>query len=271
MGNKKVALVTGGSSGIGMGIALELAGKGYDIAFTYRNNAEGASAVAAQIEALGAACRFYQIAVEELESCAALVDRVHADFGRIDAFHMDEYVGLAPDAPQGFGNVLRVRLFDRVPFGSVAYINGFASDTNTACAEYAQALCAAPIDIVCMGIGENGHIAFNDPHEADLMDPLLVKRVSLDEVCRMQQVHDGCFAKLSDVPTHAITLTVPALMRAKFHFCMVPAASKCEAVYRTVHGPIGPECPASALRLCRHANLYVDRDSGAKLAEVLYD
>ena len=85
MGNRKVALVTGGSSGIGMGIALELAGKGYDIAFTYRNNAEGASAVAAQIEALGAACRFYQIAVEELESCAALVDRVHADFGRIDA------------------------------------------------------------------------------------------------------------------------------------------------------------------------------------------
>ena len=158
-----------------------------------------------------------------------------------------------------------------IDFGRIAYINGFASDTNAACAEYAQALCAAPIDIVCMGIGENGHIAFNDPHEADLMDPLLVKRVSLDEVCRMQQVHDGCFAKLSDVPTHAITLTVPALMRAKFHFCMVPAASKCEAVYRTVHGPIGPECPASALRLCRHANLYVDRDSGAKLAEVLYD
>ena len=136
------------------------------------------------------------------EFLAALRENTSIDFGRIDAFHMDEYVGLAPDAPQGFGNFLRARLFDRVPFGSVAYINGFASDTNAACAEYAQALCAAPIDIVCMGIGENGHIAFNDPHEADLMDPLLVKRVSLDEVCRMQQVHDGCFAKRRAHPRH---------------------------------------------------------------------
>ena len=116
-----------------------------------------------------------------------------------------------------------------------------------------------------MGIGENGHIAFNDPHVADFGDPKPIKKVGLDEVCRMQQVHDGCFASLDKVPTHALTLTIPTLMNAKYHFCMVPAATKAEAVYRTVYGPIGAACPATALRLCEHAILYVDRDSGAKL------
>ena len=192
------------------------------------------------------------------------------EWERINAFHMDEYIGLPLDAEQRFGTFLKERIFGRVPFKSVHYINGQAQPEKE-CDRYSLLLKQYPVDIVCLGIGENGHIAFNDPHVAKFDDPELVKVVALDEKCRMQQVHDGCFAKLSDVPTHAITLTVPALMRAKFHFCMVPAASKCEAVYRTVHGPIGPECPASALRLCRHANLYVDRDSGAKLAEVLYD
>ena len=121
------------------------------------------------------------------------------------------------------------------------------------------------MDVVCLGIGENGHIAFNDPHEADFDDPALVKRVSLDEKCRMQQVHDGCFAAIDDVPTHALTLTVPALMNAEYHFCIVPAATKAEAVYRTVCGDIGAHCPATALRLCPNAALYVDMDSGAQL------
>ena len=213
----------------------------------------------------------FAAAPSQNEFLSALREDRSLDFTRIDAFHMDEYVGLAPDAPQGFGNFLRERLFSQVPFGSVSYINGAARDVDSACAQYARALEAAPLDIVCMGIGENGHIAFNDPHEADFRDPLLVKRVSLDAVCRMQQVHDGCFSQLSDVPTHAITLTVPALMRAKYHFCMVPAASKRDAVYRTLCGPVGPDCPASALRLCRHASLYLDKDSAARLSEVFFD
>lgn len=116
-----------------------------------------------------------------------------------------------------------------------------------------------------MGIGENGHIAFNDPHEADFADPQQVKMVSLDETCRMQQVHDGCFASLSLVPTHAITLTVPTLMHADYHFCIVPAPTKAQAVAATVLGPVGAQCPATSLRLCKHAVLYLDADSAALL------
>jgi len=116
-----------------------------------------------------------------------------------------------------------------------------------------------------MGIGENGHIAFNDPHEADFDDPEDVKTVSLDETCRMQQVHDGCFAQIGEVPTHALTLTVPRLMRADYHFCIVPAPSKAKAVAQTVLGAVGAHCPATSLRLCGHAMLYLDADSSALL------
>ena len=206
----------------------------------------------------------FAAAPSQNEFLAALAADPAVDFTRIEALHMDEYVGLPADAPQGFGNFLRDRLFGLVPFKAVHYINGGAADIQAECARYG-ALLKDGVDIVCMGIGENGHIAFNDPHEADFNDPAAVKRVALDEVCRMQQVHDGCFRQLSDVPTHALTLTIPTLMNAEYHFCMVPAATKAEAVHRTVYGPIGAACPATSLRLCRHAVLYVDRDSGAKL------
>ncbi|MBQ8953597.1 MAG: glucosamine-6-phosphate deaminase [Clostridia bacterium] len=206
----------------------------------------------------------FAAAPSQNEFLAALAADPAIDFGRIEALHMDEYVGLPSDAPQGFGNFLRDRLFGLVPFKAVHYIDGGAADIDAECARYG-ALLKGGVDIVCMGIGENGHIAFNDPHVADFDDPLPIKKVGLDEVCRMQQVHDGCFASLDQVPTHALTLTIPTLMNAKYHFCMVPAATKAEAVRRTVYGPIGAACPATALRLCGHAVLYVDQDSGAKL------
>lgn len=182
---------------------------------------------------------------------------------RVNAFHMDEYIGLRSDAPQGFGNFLRRAIFDLVPFKSVHLIN-CAAEPEEESRRYAQLLAENPTDIVCLGIGENGHIAFNDPPAA-FDDPALVKPVALDEVCRMQQVHDGCFAALSDVPHTALTLTVPALARAKYHFCVVPAATKAWAVERTVRGEIGPECPATVLRTLDHAVLYCDPDSGKAL------
>lgn len=187
------------------------------------------------------------------------------DFARITAFHMDEYVGLAPDAPQGFGNFLRERLFGRAPFGAVHYIDGAAGDMAAECRRYAKLLNEAPIDIVCMGVGENGHIAFNDPGAADRSDPLDVKLVALDGVCRMQQVHDGCFAHIDEVPERAATLTVQRLCRADHHFCVVPAATKRQAVRRAICGPIGDDCPATYLRLCRDARFYLDADSAALL------
>lgn len=187
------------------------------------------------------------------------------DWSRVNAFHMDEYIGLPAGAPQCFSNFLKAAIFEKLPFKSVNCIDASATDAAAECKRYGDLLNAYPTDIVVMGIGENGHIAFNDPHVADLHDPKLVKKVSLDEVCRMQQVHDGCFEKLDDVPNYALTLTVPALAKADYHFCVVPAASKANAVRETVYGPIGEKCPATSLRTCDHAILYIDNDSGKLL------
>ncbi|MBQ2955907.1 MAG: glucosamine-6-phosphate deaminase [Clostridia bacterium] len=207
----------------------------------------------------------FAAAPSQNEFLEALVKAPGIDFTRINAYHMDEYVGLDDDAPQRFGNFLKDHIFGLAPFKSVNYIQGNAEDIDAECERYSKLLRDNPTDIVCMGIGENGHIAFNDPHVADLKDPVLVKKVSLDEVCRMQQVHDGCFASLDLVPKYALTLTVPALVNADYHFCIVPAASKANAVRETVYGPIGEKCPATSLRTCEHAVLYVDQDSGAQL------
>ena len=177
---------------------------------------------------------------------------------------MDEYIGLKEDAPQGFGNFLRRAIFDKVPFRSVHYLNG-QIEPGRACAEYAEKLAEKPVDVVFMGIGENGHIAFNDPHVADFNDPAVVKIVDLDEKCRQQQVNDGCFEALDDVPTHAMTLTIPALCRAKRLFCVVPAATKAWAINETINGEVSEHCPASVMRRHENATLYIDNDSSKLL------
>lgn len=195
----------------------------------------------------------------------AIVEDPSIDFSRMDAFHMDEYVGLDCHAPQAFGQFLRDRLFDLRKFRSVTFLQGESSDTDKTAAEYAALLNTEPIDIVCMGIGENGHIAFNDPAFAKFDDEKDVKIVELDDVCRMQQVHDGCFAALNEVPTHALTLTVPRLMRASYQFCMVPSATKAPAAKRMLTGSISEECPCTILRRQPNAILYLDKDSSALL------
>lgn len=180
---------------------------------------------------------------------------------RINAFHMDEYVGIRPDAPQGFANFLKEALFDRVPFKSVNLLDCTA-DPDAEAERYSKLLAENPVDIVCLGIGENGHIAFNDPHVADFNDPKLVKKVDLDEMCRMQQVHDGCFATLDDVPKYALSLTIPALTRGQYLFCVVPAETKANAVKGTVFGEVGTACPATVMRNHGGSTLYCDADSG---------
>jgi glucosamine-6-phosphate deaminase len=189
----------------------------------------------------------------------ALADRPGIDWARVTAFHMDEYLGLDPAAPQRFGTWLRATLFDRVPIGAVHLIEP-GGDPETTAREYAALLAAAPIDITCLGIGVNGHLAFNDP-PADLDDPASVRIVDLDEVSRRQQVDDGCFACLDDVPRRAITLTVPALLAADEVFCMVPGARKRPAVTAALYGPVGGLLPASALRTHPRCTIYVDRES----------
>ena len=189
------------------------------------------------------------------------------EWTRVNAFHMDEYVGLSEDAPQRFATFLKEHIFSRLPFKSVNTLNPTDVETDAECERYSSLLKAYPTDIVCMGIGENGHIAFNDPHVADFNDSALVKKVSLDEVCRNQQVNDGCFKALSDVPKYALTLTIPALMNAKYHFCVVPAKTKREAVRNTVLSEVSEACPATILRRKENAALYLDSDSAEYLLE----
>ena len=184
---------------------------------------------------------------------------------KINAFHMDEYIGLNPDAPQCFSNFLKKYIFDLKPFKSVNLINPGANSPEEECERYSALLKANPIDIVCMGIGENGHSAFNDPHVADFNDTETVKVVDLDEVCRVQQVNDGCFEKLEQVPKNALTLTIPTLVSAKYNFCVVPAKTKAVAVDRTINGEISEECPATILRNKDNAILYCDSDSSSLL------
>jgi glucosamine-6-phosphate deaminase len=184
---------------------------------------------------------------------------------KVFAFHMDEYIGLPVDAPQGFGNFLRENLFDQVRPGTAYFLNSQAPDPEEECERYATLLEAHPVDIVCAGIGENGHLAFNDPPVADFADPLQVKVVELDEACRMQQVHDGCFPDLDSVPTHALTMTIPALMAARWIYTVVPGPTKAQAIKDTLTGPIGTHCPATALRQHPDSILYTDKDSASLL------
>ncbi len=207
----------------------------------------------------------FAAAPSQNEVLAALAAHPTIPWNNINAFHMDEYIGLSKDAPQGFGNFLKEHLFGLVPFKSVNYIDISATDPEAECARYEELLKAHPIDIIVMGIGENGHIAFNDPPVADFNDTRLAKPVKLDEICRQQQVNDGCFATIDDVPTHAITLTVPMFMRAKKLFCIVPAKTKAWAVKETLTGSIDEHCPASILRTHESAALYLDADSAALL------
>lgn len=182
------------------------------------------------------------------------------DWSRITAFHMDEYIGLPKDAPQRFSQFLRERLFDKVKPGELHLIDS-SNTIEAECERYGQLLREAPIDIVCLGIGENGHIAFNDPPVADFADPLTIKAVELDDACRQQQVNDGCFPTFGDVPTHALTLTIPTMMAASYLYCMVPGPTKRNAVQRTLNGSVSTECPSTVLRSHPDCTLYVDRDS----------
>jgi len=200
----------------------------------------------------------FAAAPSQAEMLAALCRMPGIDWARVVAFHMDEYVGLPSSAPQRFSAWLDAHLFHRLPFAAVHRLQ---PEQEGAEAGYAEALNAAPIDIVCLGIGVNGHIAFNDPPVADFNDIFDVKRVELDAVCRQQQVDDRCFATLGEVPTHAVTLTVPRLLRADELVCVVPGRLKRQAVQDTLYGPITTACPASILRTHQACTLYLDKES----------
>jgi glucosamine-6-phosphate deaminase len=202
----------------------------------------------------------FAAAPSQSEMLQALVEMRGIDWPRATAFHMDEYIGLSEADPARFAQWLHRHLFSRVPFGRVEPIVP-EPDPEAAAREYARMLNERPIDIVCLGIGVNGHIAFNDPPVADLSDPEDVKIVELDAVCRQQQVDDGAFPTLDAVPTHAMTLTIPRLLSAGRLYCVVPGRNKRDAVKRALTAPVSTACPATALRMHANCTLYLDRDS----------
>lgn len=207
----------------------------------------------------------FAAAPSQNEFLCALSKQEGIEWTRVNAFHMDEYVGLENNATQTFSYFLKEAIFDKLPFNAVHFIHGSTGDPVKECHRYADLLNRFPADIVCMGIGENTHIAFNDPHTADFNDPMMVKLVTLDQESRQQQVNDGCFNQIEEVPTSAITLTVPALLKANSIYCMVPGKNKANAVYQTLHNEVSEQYPATSLKLHSNATLYVDRDSALQL------
>ena len=198
---------------------------------------------------------------------AALLEIADLPWQRVDAFHMDEYVGITEDKSQSFRNFLKRSIFSKKPFGSVNYIKGDAADADNTAKEYA-ALLQNPMDIIVLGVGENGHIAFNDPPEARFDDPQLTRVITLSERSRTQQVNDGCFEELEEVPRCAITVTIPAFMQAEQLICVVPNNRKAEAIRNMLDKGVSETCPASILRTHADAKLFLDAES-ASLSEIL--
>jgi glucosamine-6-phosphate deaminase len=197
----------------------------------------------------------------------ALVQIPGLDWAAIEIFHMDEYVGMPVTHPASFRRWLNTRLVDLVHPGQVQYLAGDAGDVDQECQRYGDSLRSAPIDLCLIGFGENGHIAFNDPHVADFNDPLAVKRVDLDEQCRRQQLGEGQFPTLEAVPREAITLTCPVLMSAEYLIGCVPERRKAEAVRNALEGPITTRCPASRVRMHPRAALFFDVESASLLSQ----
>jgi len=201
----------------------------------------------------------------QLDFLAVLVTYTDIDWSRVTAFHMDEYVGLPPTHSASFQKYMRERVAARLPFRAFHYLQGDTGDAQAEADRYAALLHAHPLDLTCCGIGENGHLAFNDPPVADFEDPVAVKIVALEPASRRQQVAEGHFPTIDDVPTHAITVTIPALLRAARVLAIVPEARKAVPVRDALEGPISTACPASYLRTQPHATLYLDAESASLL------
>jgi glucosamine-6-phosphate deaminase len=224
-----------------------------------------AAIMRAAVAARGVAHVMFATGNSQLSFLEALVtDTPDVPWPDTVVFHMDEYVGVGPDHPAGFGRYIRQRIVERTSPRAAFYVEGLG-DPAAECLRYAGLLRAHPLDLCCLGIGENGHLAFNDPPVADFDDPLDVKVVELDAGCRQQQVNEGHFPDLVAVPVLAITVTIPALLRAAQVLAIVPEGRKAEPVRAALTGPITTACPASALRTIAHATIHLEPESARLL------
>lgn len=203
----------------------------------------------------------------------ALLDQEGINWSKVNIFHMDEYIGLPPNNTERFRNVLNEELVSKLSPLPKSFHSLPVDESNLekACKEMEILLKEFPFNLCVMGIGENGHIAFNDPPFACFDDQNWVKLVKLDHRSRVQQVHEGHFKSIEDVPTHAMTLTIPALLSAKYILCIVPEERKAKAVKDALVGPISENCPASILRKHKNIEMYLDFSSASLFPKVILD
>jgi glucosamine-6-phosphate deaminase len=229
-------------------------------------SAQAASAIIrAAIDKDGSVAVVFAAAPSQNEFLAQLRADSSIDWRCVTAFHLDEYAGLRASHPASFRGFLRERLTEHVPLAAFHELAGDAADLEAEANRYQRLLAERPPMLVALGIGENGHLAFVDPGECDFHDPRDVRVVNLDDVCRRQQVHDGAFQHVEEVPRRALSLTVPFFLRTPHAVVTVPGAVKRQAVRDALEGPVDPRCPASALRRHPGAALFLDRDSAALL------
>ena len=225
-----------------------------------------ANVIRGAIDRVGEAHVMFASGNSQLAFLGALRAHPDVDWPRVVGFHMDEYLGMSAEHPASFRRYMREQLTKYVRPHAFHEIHGDARNGDEECARYAELLRQRPLDLCCLGIGENGHLAFNDPPVADFNDPLDVKVVPLDDACRAQQVGEGHFATFEAVPTHALTVTIPALLRAPVVLAIAPEARKHDIVGAALTVPVSTECPASVLRTHDHVTLYLDAASGRGVA-----
>jgi glucosamine-6-phosphate deaminase len=201
----------------------------------------------------------------QIDALKALTSIPGLPWSQVDGFHMDDYIGLPLDHPASFRGYLEEKLVRRVPMHSFAHIDGLAPNPEQTCRDYAEKLRAANPQLCLLGIGENGHLAFNDPGEADFNDPLEVKIVHLDEPCRRQQAGEGWFKSVDEIPATAITVTMPALFRVPKLILSVNGARKANIILRTFDDPITTACPSTILRTHPDATIFMDREAAAQV------
>ena len=228
---------------------------------------EAAQVLRAAVAARGTAHAMFATGNSQLAFVHALVHETEGvPWADTIVFHMDEYVGVGPDHPAGFQRWIRERIVEPAHPKAAFYVQGLG-DPEAEARRYAGLLHHSALDLCCLGVGENGHLAFNDPPVADFADPYDVKVVELEPACRMQQVHEGHFPGLDAVPANAITVTIPALLRARRVLAIVPEARKAEPVAAALTGPITTACPASALRTIDHATIHLEPESARLLPD----
>jgi glucosamine-6-phosphate deaminase len=228
---------------------------------------DAAALIRKTVEGRGSARIMIATGNSQLDVIDSLVKQPEVPWAVTEIFHLDEYLGIAKDHPASFRRWIREHVEEPLHGIRVNYIEGDALDPEAEMLRYTELLQSGPIDLAFVGFGENGHIAFNDPPAADFQDPCMIRRVTLDEACRRQQVGEGHFGTLADVPAEALTVSCSGLLRARTWICCVPEQRKAQAVSRALLGKISTECPASIVRTHPNANVYLDPESASVLLQ----